>query len=462
MSTGEMIMEPARQIPVLRRCDVLVVGGGPAGTAAAAAAAQAGADTLLVERYGHLGGMSTGGLVLWIDRMSDWSGRQVISGFANDLLGRMPKDALLGPPPEVWGSKDRKDVEYWGDRRSAYQGTVTWSPTVDPEMLKMTSLDILTERGAKLLLHSWAVGAVHEGNEMRGIIFESKSGRQAILAKVIVDCTGDGDIFAAAGAPFESESEKGSTHETVNVAFRWGGVDYERYTEYRFAHKAEFEAMMNHASATGVLPPNWKMQDLPSRTPRPGTVFFMGPRLFGYNCIDVEDLTACELDSRHRMMMVLDFFQKNVPGYKEAWVMETAPQMGVRHSRRVVGVKKVTRPEWLTGKVHEDEVGVCPPRSPEHPNVSIPLGCLVPESLDNLLVAGRNLSSDPPSHGFLREVPVCWVMGQAAGTAAALAVNAGVRVRDVDVRGVQRQLVQQGAYLHDEIAALATPMPPHL
>ena len=116
MTARQTIREPARDIPVFRTCDVLVVGGGPAGTAAAASAARLGADTVLVERYGHLGGMSTGGFVLWIDRMTDWQGRQVIAGFANDPLDRLPRDAVLGPPPEVWGSKDGAAVAYWRDR----------------------------------------------------------------------------------------------------------------------------------------------------------------------------------------------------------------------------------------------------------------------------------------------------------------------------------------------------------
>ena len=146
----DTILEPARDIPVFRNCDVLVVGGGPAGAAAAASAARLGADTILLERYGHLGGMATGGFCLWIDRMSDWSGRQVIGGFANDVLDRMPPEALLGPESQLWGSDDPDLVAYWKERTAAFNGVVTWSPTIDAEMLKIAHQDEVLARGVEI------------------------------------------------------------------------------------------------------------------------------------------------------------------------------------------------------------------------------------------------------------------------------------------------------------------------
>ncbi len=441
MSTGEMVYEPARETPVFRRCDVLVVGGGPAGTAAATAAARLGAETLLVERYGHLGGMSTGGFVLWIDRMTDWEGRQVIAGFADDLFARLPAEAVLGPARELWGSRDPQTVAYWAERHSAWRDVVTWSPVIDPELLKIAYVDLLAEAKAKLLLHAWAVAPILAGDELRGVIFESKAGRKAILAKVVVDATGDGDIFALAGVPFESDVEAEDIHHTMNVAFRWGGVDFARYLSFKHEQPQEYAAIMQRGIAEGV-------RDRPWRSTRDDVAFFMSPRLFGYSCLDVEDLTAVEAESRRLMLRILDFYRRHVPGFANAWIMDTAPQMGTRHSRRLVGVKKVTRAQWVAGVRHEDEIGLCPAPTPQHPTVSIPFGCLVPQGRENLLAAGRNLSCDPPSHTFLREIPVCWVMGQAAGVAAALAVQAGARVRDVDVKEVQQELRRQGVVLN--------------
>jgi NADPH-dependent 2,4-dienoyl-CoA reductase/sulfur reductase-like enzyme len=148
--------EPGRRIPIYHRCEVLVVGGGPSGTAAAATAAKAGADVALLERYNHLGGLSTGGLVIWIDRMTDWQGELVIRGFAEELFDRLPADAVAGPAREDWGSQDPAKTAHWMQRTAAYHGVVTWSPTLDPERLKLLSQDILLERGVKLAYHSWA------------------------------------------------------------------------------------------------------------------------------------------------------------------------------------------------------------------------------------------------------------------------------------------------------------------
>src|ERR1700719_2588288 len=170
-------VEPAREIPVFAETDVLVVGGGPAGTAAAIAAARLGADVLLVERYNHLGGLSTGGLVIWIDRMTDWSGAHVIRGIADELMERLPKDAIQGPRRADWGSRDAATAAYWGQRTAAYHGIVTWSPTIDPEALKTLSMRMVVEAKARLLLHAWCTAPILEGDAVKGAIFESKEGR---------------------------------------------------------------------------------------------------------------------------------------------------------------------------------------------------------------------------------------------------------------------------------------------
>jgi hypothetical protein len=177
----------------------------------------------------------------------------------------------------------------------------------------------------------------------------------------------------------------------------------------------------------------------------------MGPKLAGYSTIDVEDLTAVEIESRRVMLRTMAFYRENVPGFEQAWIMDTSPQLGVRHSRRLLGVKKITRADWGAFQAHEDEIGLCPGATPHHPPFSVPLGCMVPERLDNLMAAGRNLSCDWRTHDYVRQVPECWMLGQGAGVAAAVAVRAGVRVRDVDVAEVQRELMLQGALLRTSL-----------
>ncbi|MGH8260455.1 MAG: FAD-dependent oxidoreductase, partial [Steroidobacteraceae bacterium] len=206
------IREAARETPVYHECDVLVVGGGPSGCAAAYAAALTGADVVLLERYNHLGGLSTGGLVIWIDRMTDWSGHQVIRGFADEILGRLPADAKAGPAPADWGSRDPKLAAYWASRTSAFHGIVSWAPTIDPERLKVATQELLLGSGVRLVLHGWAALPVVEEGRITAVLFESKSGRQALRARVVIDATGDGDVFARAGAEYESDIDEGDVH----------------------------------------------------------------------------------------------------------------------------------------------------------------------------------------------------------------------------------------------------------
>ena len=242
--TGLTVQEPARGLPVHATCDVLVLGGGPAGTAAAVAAARLGADTILLERHNHLGGLSTGGLVIWIDRMSDWSGQHVIRGLAEELLARLPRDALTGPASSEWGSRDPARAAHWALRSSAHHGIVTHAPTLDPEWLKAVSLDFVLEAGVHPIFHAWGVAPLTEGGQVTGCVFESKQGRRAIQAKVTVDATGDGDLFAAAGAGFDADVDERDIHSCMNTAWLFGGVDMPEFLRFRAELPEQFSAFM--------------------------------------------------------------------------------------------------------------------------------------------------------------------------------------------------------------------------
>jgi len=433
--------EAARDIPVLAECDVLVVGGGPAGTAAAIAAGRLGADVLLLERYNHLGGLSTGGLVIWIDRMTDWSGKTAIAGIGGELIDRLPKQAVAGPPRSAWGSRDDATAAYWAQRTAAFHGIVTWSPTIDPEWLKTVSMTAVLESKARLLLHAWVAAPIVEDGAVRGAIVESKEGRHAVRARVVVDTTGDADLIARAGGACQTDVDDGDIHHCVNTAFMLAGVDMTRWIAFRTADPQGFSDFMARGRE------RLKFFERPFVSWRNDVALFMGPRLSGFSAIDVEDQTEVEIRSRQLMIGHLEFYRANAPGFADAYMMLGAPQLGVRHSRRLIGVSPVLREHWGSGAVHADEIGVSPSLSPKFPSLSVPCGALVPAALDGILGAGRHIACDANSHTFLREIPQCWMTGHAAGVAAALAAGSGKRPRDVPAALIQRELLRQGAHL---------------
>jgi len=440
--TGKLVREAAREVPVHAVCDVLVVGGGPAGTAAAVAAARLGARTMLLERHNHLGGLSTGGLVIWIDRMTDWEGRKVIRGFAEEYLDRLPKDALAGPPPGAWGSRDAAMASWWALRSAAFHGIVTHSPTCDPEWMKATALEMVIEAGAEVLFHAWGAEPVVQDGAVRGAVFESKQGRRAVLAKVVVDATGDGDLFARAGAASDSDTDERDIHHCINTAWLFAHVDMPRYLAWRAEKPAEFSDFMARAKAEiGLF-------DKAFASWRDDVALFMGPRLAGYDATEVDDLSEIEIRSRRLMLEHLRIYRRDAPGFERATLMLSAPQIGVRHARRLRGVAAVTRETW-DGRVHAEEIGVSPSLAPKFASVSVPYGALVPERLDGLLAPGRHLACDATSHSFLREIPQCWLTGQAAGAAAALAADAGVEPRAVEIGLLRAALRRQGVHLQE-------------
>ena len=389
------VVQPQRELAVLRKTDVLVVGGGPAGVAAAIAARRAGADVTLVERYGHFGGLWTGGLVLLVIGHNVKGGKQVAKGIGEEMMQRL-------------GKLDRGIINH---RPGA-------NPTVDAEALKYMMVEMIREAGVHVYLHCWGVDAVMDGAACQGAVFESKSGRQAILAKAVVDASGDGDVYAAAGA--EHDRHKFRT----GLVCRIGNLDKVDRVKARNAKKPG--GLGGRTPIRGV---NW--------------VNMQGPVIDG---LDVADLTRLEMDHRRHIWRNVEKIRKT-PGYEQVYLLETAPQLGVRITRLLAGTKRLTMADAKAGREFPDVVAIGGAWAGNHAEWQIPYGALLPKRVDNVLAAGRCISGEIKMADRLRVIPICFITGQAAGVAAAVAVNDACRPRDVDVAKVQKVLKQQGAYL---------------
>jgi hypothetical protein len=448
----ENIIEPAREVKICRKADVVVVGGGPGGHSAAVAAARNGADTVLVERYGHLGGMATGGLVVLIPHLSDGTEEQQIAGLCQEWLDRLDvRDAVVHPKKEELGSTDEKIVQYWQSFSNMFvcEGRVQLNAIVDPEILKCVLNEMVKEAGVKTYLHSWGAAAVIEGNEVKGVIFESKSGRQAILGKVIIDATGDGDLLPSAGAEFDANIDPSLRIRNLAVVFQIGNVDVRKADDFKEAQSQKFAELMNELKNLGGYPLRGGKMYHDARLQNSVVLFN------NFNpCtsqIDVEELTRVEFEVREKMLLTYDFLKKHVPGFEDSFVMVTAPQLGTRGARRVIGEYMVTEEDMLKGTVFEDTIAVCPVHhhvvSPEHPHVHIPYRSLVPRNVDNLLVGCRAFSSEDVVNNDYNLIPHCIAIGEAAGTAAAMAVEADIKPRKVDHSTLQARLIKQGVPL---------------
>jgi hypothetical protein len=351
------------------------------------------------------------------------------------------------------GSADAATAAYWKERTAAFHGIVFWSPTIDPENLKLLSQELVVGAGVHLILHAWAsTPVIEEDGRVGGIVFESKEGRLAIRAKVTIDCTGDGDIFHRAGAVSDSDIDERDIHHCINTAWLFGGVDMPRWIAFKTGDPDGFKSFMERGRAAcgGLF-------ERPFVSWRDDVALFMGPRLAGYSAVDVEDQTEVEIRSHQLMAQHLAVYREHAPGFGGAYLMLSAPQLGVRHARRLVGVGRVTREDWPDGAPRPDEVGISPSLSPKFPLLSVPYGCLVPRDIDGLLVAGRHISCDATSHSFLREIPQCWLTGQAAGAAAVLAAAEKCEPRAVPTAALQALLLRQGVVLRQagETAAAA-------
>ena len=458
LSTSKTIRESARDINVCREADVVVVGGGPGGIGAAIAAARSGADTVLVERYGHLGGMGTGGLVTIIPNLSDIDGNLQIAGICQEWIDRLDaREAAAHPKTEEWGSTDRELVRYYFNRSFFYvrQQRVINSVLIDAEISKCILNDMVEEAGVKVYLHSWGTEPIMDGNKIKGIIFESKSGRQAILGKVVIDSTGDGDLLPYAGAEFVTDIPPKFRIANLALCFWIANVDLPRAEEFKEIQPQKHGELMQECMKLGgfghYLKSCLKDQD---------SVVWFHNRYPNTSQIDVEELTRVEFEGRKKMMITYDFYKKYVPGFEHCFIVLTAPQLGTRASRRVIGEYMLTEKDLQSNEVFDDTIAVFPDldrgeASVKHPLMYIPYRSLIPRKVDNLLVACRAFSSDPLVQEYFNLIPHCIAFGQAAGTAAALAITDSVGLREVDYRALQDSLARQGVPLPGVYSALS-------
>jgi len=440
------IKEPARDIKVYHEADVVVVGGGPGGHSAAVAAARHGAKTILIERYGHLGGMASGGLVILIPHMSDGGKEPQIAGLCLEWMDRLAKipGGMVGPKLEELGSTDPGVIARWKNHFSTVvDGKIRLSWTVDPEMLKCIMNDMVEEAGIKLSLHSWGTQAIVEKGMVKGVIFESKSGRQAVLGKVIIDGTGDADLLPSAGAEFDGAIDAKLRSSMLALVFRVGNCDFKKYNESREKDPKKARELMGElgkAAGTFFLPIAGHRDD----------VVWVNNWIPGLSSTNVEDLTRLEVNVRKMMRKGHEFMRKNFPGFENSFIMDTASQTGTRGSRRLVGEYIVTADDMNSSRKFDDTIAVIPKIGPGGTGGTcayIPYRALVPAKVEGLLVAGRSFSSDKIANDSLNLIPHCCAMGEAAGTAAALAVKQGISLRKVDYKLLQKTLVKQGAAL---------------
>lgn len=381
------VFEPKREIPVIAEADVLVVGGGTAGLPAALAAARSGGDVLVLERYGYVGGASTGGLVITLP--ADRQG----------VVIRELEERLL----EVGGAAILEDD--W----------LAWCP----EMTKWMGLKMLEEAKARMLFHSWCVGCVMEDSKIDSVIIESKAGRQAIKAKAVVDCTGDADVAAFAGAPYLKGDDDGKM-EQVTMMFMMSDLDEEKYKSGKPLSK----------------PPRNMGRRITSIYP--GHLNVWGGRIGDIDGTDPWDITKAENELRKQVFEWWLWARQNMPGCEESYISMTSPQLGIRETRRIVGGYKLSKADWDAKTMFSDHIGFA------YVDKSIPYRAIVPQEIDNLLVGGRCVSFERDILGPMRLIPPCMVTGYAAGMAAALSVQDDTPPRKLDIAKLQSALEESG------------------
>lgn len=424
--------EQAREITVSENVDVLVCGGGPAGFAAAISAGRSGKKTMLIEQTGMIGGIATAGL------MSHWTGDSE-GPLLDELLERANDDC-----PDL-----KIDPMHITHVRNI----------INPEKLKLVMLEMLEEAGVIVQLYTFASDAIMDGNTITGVITESKSGREAIMAKVVVDATGDGDIAAKSGAAFDKGRESDGRMQPVTVMFKLAGV-----SEDHEALPGGFESRPELQALAKEHLPQPAGHVLLYQSTLPDVVTVNMSNMIDIDGTDVRDLTKGEVLCRKQIPLIVDFLQKHVHGFEKCFVISTSSLLGVRETRHFRGVYQVTETDISEARAFEDwiatrcyfnfdihsldgaglDVNGAQHGFTQKKKYSLPYGAFVPEIIDGLLLSGRNISGTHKAHSNYRVMPICINMGQGVGTAAALAVEHNLAPRDLDVKMIQESLIEQG------------------
>jgi glycine/D-amino acid oxidase-like deaminating enzyme len=455
---------PQRIGKLTPQTEVLVVGGGPAGIGAALGAAAAGAKVVLAERYGFLGGNATAGLVLtWA---SYYTSKPQPTVLLNDEVTLFPADHGAGEP--IIAGVLAKIVE----RLVTDGGALPPSPKTgymvpfDPEILKLLVLEMLDSAGVELLFHAFASGVIEKDNT-RGVVFETKSGPIVVRAKIIVDCTGDGDIAALAGAPYEVGRLEDGTVQPMTLMFLMEGFQKRNFEEYATKYPDQWcgvqglKELMREATEKGEL-------DVPREnillfgSIHEGHVNVNSTRILNRYGVDVWDLTKAEIEGRRQIMQLTAFFRKYVPGFEKAYIAQIATNVSVRETRRIIGEYKLTAKDVLDAHSFSDVIalgaypvdlhnplgrGTLLKRIKPGRAYDIPLRCLIPLKVENMLVAGRCISGTHMANASYRTMPICFATGQAAGVCAAIACKINKTPRNVPAVEVQEELIRQGAKL---------------
>ena len=453
-----------KEIPIMNRTDVVVVGGGPAGMCAAIAAAREGVSVILVEQGGFCGGMATRGLVGPFMTCYDSKGENmIIRGLFEEIVNRMVERGWAIHPAEV----------------HAGTGFTSWIVVghehvtpFEPEGLKMVIDEMLQEAGVKVLYHTDFLEPILKDNQITGVLVSSKHGLEIVEAQVVVDCTGDGDVAARSGVPFEMGNEELKLIQPATMFFQIGNVDAVALEEdiqanlHNFYRKdgVNYRSLhwrVSEAKANG----DWSLNRVSIglfRMPKTDEWCVNTSRIMGIDSTDNESLTKAEIEGRRQADEIFRFLKKYVPGCEHARLKATASYVGIRESRHIQGDYRLTGEDLLEAKVPEDSIllaansvdvhGRFGPTSNEYVPIGgnyygVPYRSLLPIGVEQLLIAGRCVSADSTAAGAIRVMPPCMGMGQAAGTAAALAVKESCTVRAVKAEQLRQVLRKNGAYL---------------